>query len=179
MRQGELMGLEWKHINLITNTINIQQASQYVPGKGTFLKKPKNETSCRLVAIPLAVTQMLKEHKKQQNENRLLLGDKWEHCDRVFTQAFGKPMYPQTMSKWFPTFLRRHELPHMNFHGLRHTCASLLIADGATSVDLSKRLGHSNVSTTQNIYSHSFQKADEKLSDKMANILTNATRKKA
>jgi len=179
MRQGEIMGLEWKHIDFSSNIIRVEQAAQYVPGKGTFLKAPKNETSHRVIAVPTTVMQMIKEHKKQQAEQRLLLGNKWDKSERVFTQVFGKPMYPQTMSTWFPKFLKRHQLPHMNFHGLRHTCASLLIAEGATPVDLSKRLGHSTSSTTLNIYSHSFQKADERLSEKMSAILQNATVKKA
>jgi integrase len=122
---------------------------------------------------------MLKEYKKQQSEARLLLGDKWHKTESVFTQSDGKPMHPATMSGWFPSFLSRHKLPHMNFHGLRHTCSSLLIADGATAVDLAKRLGHITPSTTLNIYSHAFQKSDEKLAGKMADILANVTRKKA
>lgn len=175
MRQGEIMGLEWKHIDLSSGTIRVEQAAQYIPGQGNFLKLPKNEYSRRVVAAPPAVMQLLKEHKVAQNEIRLQLGSKWQGDDRVFTQYNGKPMYANSMSNWFPDFAKRHNLPHMNFHGLRHTCASLLIADGATVSDLSKNLGHSNSSTTLNVYSHSFQKANEKLASKMGDILSKAT----
>lgn len=150
-----------------------------MPKQIASVKPPKNESSRRLLAIPVVVMAMLEEHRRQQDELRRELGPKWNQCehpkDFVFTQRNGKAMFPGTMSKWFPDFLARHKLPHLNFHGLRHTCASLLIAEGATPTDLSKRLGHSTANTTLAVYAHSFKKADEKLADKMASILQNVT----
>jgi integrase len=172
MRQGELMGLEWKHFDLDKKTISIQQCAQYLPGKGIFLKDPKNETSKRLISVPASVMELLKRYKKEQAAERLQMGDKWQASDRLFTTWDGRPMYPNEMSSWFPKFLKRHKLPHLNFHGLRHTSATLLIAEGATATDLSRRLGHSNTSTTMNIYAHSLQKADNVLASKMDNILS-------
>ncbi|MPM23021.1 hypothetical protein SDC9_69483 [bioreactor metagenome] len=152
--------------------IHIEQCAQYLPGKGVFLKDPKNESSKRLISIPQCVTDILKQHKKNQAVDRLQMGNKWMASDRVFTSWDGRPMYPNEMSSWFPRFLGRHNLPHLNFHGLRHTSATLLIAEGATATDLSRRLGHSTTSTTMNIYAHSLQKADDLLANKMDSILT-------
>lgn len=175
MRQGEIMGLTWKHIDFENNTISVEQAAQYLPGKGFFLKEPKNESSKRLISVPASVVNLLRAYKKGQAEERLQLGDKWQASDMVFTTWDGRPMFPIEMSSWFPRFLKRHSLPHLPFHGLRHTSATLLIAEGATATDLSKRLGHSTTSTTMNIYAHSLQKADSVLANKMDLILNSKT----
>ena len=177
MRQGEIMGLTWKHINFDSNSIQVQQAAQYLPGQGVFLKDPKNETSKRTISVPPSVMDTLKQYKKHQAEERLKLGDKWKASDMLFTSWDGRPMYPNEMSSWFPKFLKRHNLPHLPFHGLRHTSATLLIAEGLTATDLSRRLGHSTTSTTMNIYAHSLQKADEAAAQKMNNILTGSNKK--
>lgn len=171
MRQGEIMGLTWKHIDFEKNTIRVEQSAQYLPQKGVFFKEPKNESSKRLIAIPSSVMEFLKHFKKHQAEERLKLGDKWQASDLLFTTWAGKPMFPNEMSSWFPRFLAKHQLPHLPFHGLRHTSATLLIAEGATATDLSRRLGHSTTSTTMNIYAHSLQKADTLLAQKMNSIL--------
>ncbi len=175
-RQGELMALEWQHIDFDTGTIKIEQASQYLPKRGTFTKSTKNNT-VRTVQVPLMVIEALKAYRHEQNIERLKLGSLWQAGNRIFVSETGRPMYPSTMSSWFPKFLRRHKLRHLPFHGLRHTSASLLIAQGATSVDLSKRLGHSTTTTTMNIYAHSFEKADSELSQKMDTILSNKSTK--
>ena len=177
MRQGEIMGLTWKHVNYDSNFIQVQQAAQYLPGKGRFLKDPKNETSKRTISVPSTVMDILKQYKKHQAEERLQLGDKWKASDMLFTSWDGQPMYPNEMSTWFPKFLKRHNLQPLPFHGLRHTSATLLIAEGLTATDLSRRLGHSTTSTTMNIYAHSLQKADEVAAQKMGNILSGSNKK--
>jgi len=173
LRQGELMGLEWQHVNYGNKTIDVQQASQYLPGIGTFTKEPKNESSKRLVSVPPSVMHILNELKQAQEEERTNLGDKWEESGRLFTKWNGSPMYANEMSSWFPRFLRKHALPPLPFHGLRHTSATLLIAEGTSVVDLSRRLGHSKTSTTMDIYVHSLKNADTATADKMEAILKN------
>lgn len=177
MRQGEIMGLEWRHVDFSNNTIKIEQCAQYLPGIGEFLKDPKNETSKRTVSVPTSIIDLLKKYQKEQMEQKTLLADKWQGSERLFTTWDGNPMQPIQMSTWFPKFLKRHNLPHIPFHGLRHTNATLLIANGATATDLSRMLGHANTTTTLNIYTHSFQNANTLLADKMGNILNNISDK--
>jgi integrase len=74
-------------------------------------------------------------------------------------------MHPDTISSWFPKFLKRHGLPHLPFHGLRHTAATLLINKGIPLKNVSGRLGHADVGTTGNIYSHFLQSADRVIAD--------------
>jgi integrase len=171
LRLGELMGLKWNHINFDNNTIEIVQANQYLPGKGLFTKDPKTETSKRLITMPKEIMDLLKNYKKEQNIEKLKKGSLWTDTGYIFTQWNGKPMYPYTFSEWFPKFLKKHGLRHITFHQLRHTSATLLINAGENIRAISARLGHSNTSTTMNIYAHALKSADKDAADKIANYL--------
>lgn len=167
MRRGELMGLKWKAIDLENRNVDISQSSQYVSGYGTFIKDPKNDTSKRLVAIPPHVINHLKQYKIWQESEKEKAGDFWEDRDWLFTQWNGRPMHPDTISQWFPNFIKRHDLPKITFHGLRHTNASLLITDGMDIVSLSKHLGHSLPSTSMNMYGHKLKRAERESSNRL------------
>lgn len=170
-RQGELMGLEWKHIDFKHNEVTIEQSAQYLPGRGIFIKDTKNDSSNRTVPIDRPVMDALKYYKEQQDAERQKLGDQWQASDRLFTSWNGNPMYPNQMSSWFPRFLQRHKLPHLNFHGLRHTSATLLIAEGGTPVEVAQMLGHSTPSTTMTVYAHALKERERALARKMGKIL--------
>ena len=71
----------------------------------------------------------------------------------------------------FKKFLKAHDLPALNLHGLRHTSASLLLANGAPMTDVSHRLGHSRVSTTMDIYSHAYEEGNARLADQIASLV--------
>ena len=74
-------------------------------------------------------------------------------------------MHPQTLTHWFPKFLKRNKLPHLNFHGLRHTSATFLISQGMDIQTVAGRLGHSTSATTQNVYSHFLESKDRQAAD--------------
>ncbi len=144
--RGELMGLEWKDIDIDNCTLEVRQASQYLPGKGCFVKDPKNESSKRLISVPVNSIALLKKWKAQQSKKRLKVGDLWhkqnEKCEEenwVFTTWDGRQMHPDTPTKWFNKFLAEKKLPHIPWHGLRHTSATLLIADGSDIREVSGR----------------------------------------
>jgi integrase len=132
LRRGELMGLEWQDIDFSQNTLVVRQASQYLPQIGSFTKEPKNETSKRLVTLPESVTALLRQYKAHQAEERLKVGDLWQGSDRLFTTWDGQPMHVDTITKWFPKFLRRHDLPALPFHGLRHYSCDTSYRSGLT-----------------------------------------------
>lgn len=200
-RAGELMGLEWKDIDFDKVQLMIRQVSQYLPGKGIFTKEPKNETSIRTIGVPLSVITLLKQYKKHQAEERLKVGDLWKGSDRVFTTWDGRPGHPGWPSQWFPKFLARTiihkpcnkvignktlcphcekdvregdviKLPPLPFHGLRHTAATLMIGQGSPLKNVSSRLGHSNISTTSDIYGHALKSVDRDIADKLDTIFS-------
>jgi integrase len=82
-------------------------------------------------------------------------------------------MHPDTITSWFPKFLERHGLPYIKFHALRHTSATLLIAEGVPLKNVSARLGHADTRTTANIYAHALRSVDEEAAVKMDKIITN------
>ena len=132
---------------------------------------------------------LLREYKVWQNGEKAILGDLWNaDCTNIFTALDGRPMFPSTISKWFNNFIRRHNesimnddtitqedkdkyiLDNVNFHGLRHTSATILINQGVDVTTVSKRLGHARTSTTTDIYSHSLKKSDREASNKLENL---------
>lgn len=171
LRIGELMGLTWDNIDFENNTIDIVKASQYLTGKGTFEKQPKNETSVRRISMPAPIMSILKEYRVWWLEQKLKCGDLWKNSDRLFVTWDGQPMFTYTLTNWFPEFLKRHNLPKITPHGLRHTMASLLDSQGMETSKISKRLGHARISTTLDIYTHVFKKADTAAADLLENTL--------
>jgi integrase len=189
LRRGELCGIEWQDIDLQENLLTVNRASQSLSGLGTFSKAPKNYSSNRTITIPQGIIPLLKEFKAWQNEERLQLGDKWHSSDRLLTKWNGLPMHVDTPSKWFRKFLNRYndsidndkeltkeqkqekKLPIIRFHDLRHTSGSLLIAKGIPLKNVSSRLGHVDIRTTGNIYSHALQSVDKQASNIMNDII--------
>lgn len=154
VRLGELMGLEWNDIDFKNKEIIINKASQYLPEKGVYTKEPKTSSSYRNVSIPDSVIEMLQEYKKWYDSQKELCGEFWNDSDRLFVQDNGKPMHPDTVSKWFGKFIRKIGLPVINFHGIRHTNATLLISQNVDVAVVAARLGHAQISTTFNFYVH-------------------------
>ena len=154
VRLGELMGLEWDDINFREGIVSINRSSQYLADKGVFTKVPKTESSIRDVAIPDFVVSLLEEYKCWYDEQKYQYGELWIDSNRLFVQADGRPMHPSTISKWFEKFVAQIGLPVINFHGLRHTNATLLIAQNIDVSVVAARLGHAQITTTLNFYVH-------------------------
>lgn len=179
MRRGELCGLCWDDIDFENCIIDINKSSLYVSSRGIFDDDTKNKSSRRVIKIPAPVIELLKQHETEQIKTRLLLGDTWFDSKKVFTRWDGKPIHPDTLSGWFHDFIKKNDLPEITLHSLRHTNATLMIANGTDIKTVSKRLGHSNVTTTGNIYTHAIKTADEKAADTLQDILTPSKSKKA
>ncbi len=160
-RLGEVMGLEWRDIDSKAKTIEIRQASQYLPGQGTFTKATKNETSARKISVNATLIKLIEEYQEDQREKGFICRDN----NPLFVTWDSKPMNTYTITKWFPKFLERNKLPHLNFHGLRHTSATFLISHGMDIQTVAGRLGHSTSATTQNVYSHFLESKDRQAAE--------------
>lgn len=154
VRLGELMGIEWQDVNFKTGIVSINRSSQYLADKGIFTKTLKTESSYREVAIPDFVVSLLEEYKLWYDKQKSFYGELWTNSNRLFVQADGKPMYPSTISKWFVKYVAQIGLPVINFHGLRHTNATLLISQNIDVAVVAARLGHAQITTTYNFYVH-------------------------
>lgn len=170
-RLGELAGLEWSDIDLKNGIISINKSSQYLSDKGIFTKSPKTESSVREVAIPDFIVSLLKEYKLWYEEQKSFCGELWTDSNRLFVQADGKPMHPSTISKWFVKYVSQIGLPVINFHGLRHTNATLLISQNIDVAVVAARLGHAQITTTFNFYVHPIISHNRNAGNALENLL--------
>ena len=171
VRLGELMGLEWQDVDFKNGIISINRSSQYLSDMGVFTKVPKTESSIREIAIPEFIISLLEEYKLWYEEQKSIYGELWTNSDRLFVQADGKPMHPSTISKWFVKYVGQIGLPVINFHGLRHTNASLLVAQNVDIAVISARLGHAQISTTLDFYVHPLLSHNRKAGYALENLL--------
>ena len=171
VRLGELMGLEWQDVDFKNGIISINRSSQYLSDIGVFTKVPKTESSIREIAIPEFIISLLEEYKLWYEEQKSIYGELWTDSDRLFVQADGKPMHPSTISKWFVKYVGQIGLPVINFHGLRHTNASLLVAQNIDIAVISARLGHAQISTTLDFYVHPLLSHNRKAGYALENLL--------
>ena len=171
VRLGELMGLEWQDVDFRNGIISINRSSQYLSDMGVFTKVPKTESSIREIAIPEFIISLLEEYKLWYENQKSLYGELWTNSDRLFVQADGKPMHPSSISKWFVKYVSTIGLPVINFHGLRHTNASLLVAQNVDIAVVSARLGHAQISTTLDFYVHPLLSHNRKAGYALENLL--------
>ena len=169
-RRGEIMGLKWQNVDFKKCEIKIWNNLQYTPENGTYEDTPKTGAS-RYVIVEQSVMRLLAQHKKEQTLARFRLGELWNDTGYCFTQENGKPMHPNSITDYLLKFAKKYDLPHINPHKFRHTQASILYAAGIDPITISKRLGHQQVSTTQNIYAHMVAKADAEASSAVADVL--------
>ena len=171
VRLGELMGLEWQDVDFKNGIISINRSSQYLSDMGVFTKTPKTESSIREIAIPEFIISLLEEYKLWYEDQKSIYGELWTNSDRLFVQADGKPMHPSSISKWFVKYVSTIGLPVINFHGLRHTNASLLVAQNVDIAVVSARLGHAQISTTLDFYVHPLLSHNRKAGYALENLL--------
>lgn len=169
-RRGEILGLKWPSVDFKGNRIHIENSVLYSVDRGVYEDTPKTETSIRWVTLPMETMALLREWKMYQDGERLRLGDDYQDNGFVFCQQNGQPMHPDSVTDWMKKFAKRHGLPHLHPHALRHSMASLLYFKGMDSVSISKRLGHAQVSTTANIYAHVIEEADQRSADILADV---------
>lgn len=163
-RRGELIALHWSNIDFEKGMVRIERSAYKLTGTPEKLKDPKNRSSIRTLTIPEYCCKLLTTYHAEQTAERIKLGTLWQDGDFIFTQWNGKEMNPDTASKWFSAFLKRHNLPHVKFHALRHSSATLALQDGANIKAVAAHLGHSQLSTV-NRYIHALGSADKALAE--------------
>lgn len=176
-------------ISVLSNKADTVKYLNNLLNRNIVIKSPKTEKSSRIITISKSVIELLAQHQHEQKVKQVKAANKWcKGYNWIFTDDFGNIMHPYTPSKWFHSFIAKHNTTIMNndeikvddkakyllkevtFHGLRHTAASLLISMGKDVVTVSKRLGHSNSGTTLKIYAHAFEKLDRDAADSLDGI---------
>ena len=156
LRQSEALAARWGDIDLDRGTLSVQRSLQRIDAEWLFLE-PKTARSRRTLPLPAAVVTALREHRARQLQERLRLGRAWEGDkwgDLVFTDEAGGPLSGFHVRRRFYALLAVAGLPAMRYHDLRHGAASLMAAQGVPMRTAMEMLGHSQISTTANIYAH-------------------------
>lgn len=157
-RRSELLGLEWGDLDFEHHTVTVRRTSHYTKSRGIYSDTTKTVNSQRSLKLPDCVFTVLRQHKEAQTQLRMLCGPAWEDTERLFTGKKGGVMSPGTPYHWLERFCKRNGLRFLGVHQFRHLNAALLITSGVDARTVSAALGHSQVSTTLNIYSHTLQK---------------------
>lgn len=133
--------------------------------------EPKSAHSRRTVTMPKVVVTALTRHRKAQLEERLAAGGDWEDSRLTFTTPFGAALDSRNVSRVFHELLTAAALPSVRFHDLRHTAATLLLAQGVDPRTIMETLGHSQISLTLNTYSHVLPALQISAAEKMDALL--------
>ena len=169
-RRGEIVGLKWDRVNWKDSSIRIDTTLNYTPERGVYESTTKTGAE-RTIRLPKETMDLLHQYRIWQIETRLACGDRWQETPYVFTGECGGYMAPDTLSGYLTRFEKKYNLPHIHAHKFRHSMASVLYFSGADPVSISKRLGHAQVSTTQNIYSHLIEQADTQSAERIADAI--------
>ena len=170
VRQGEALALGWEDVDLDAGTLTVRRALRRVGGSLQFVE-PKTRLSRRSVALPGFAVAALRNHRKRQLQERLWAGSKWRSSDLVFTTSIGTPLDGSSVTHRLQRLLAQAGLPRLRFHDLRHSAATLLLAQGVHPRIVMETLGHSQISLTLNTYSHVIPSLQRQAADRMEDIL--------
>lgn len=178
LRRSEVLGLRWDSIDFERDTITIKHilTETKVDGKNTIIAADRAKTLSSLRSLPLVSNfrDKLLALKEQQKENKRVCGNSYnyQYDGYIFVDALGNIFKPDSVSENFAKLLKQNGLRHIRFHDLRHSCASLLLANDISMKQIQEWLGHSDISTTANIYSHLDFKSKVASANVMDGIMT-------
>ena len=167
-RRGEVVGIMWDAVNLKTGEVKIFRNAQYTAGKGTYITTTKNRKN-RVLYLNPAVVSVMKEWKLAQMKYMLAQGYPMEGF--CFTRENGKVLNPQAPTSYLARFGKKYGVENLHPHALRHTMATISIANGADIVSVSEKLGHSETSVTLDVYSHVNKQAQKRANQVLSQAL--------
>lgn len=173
LRRGEALGLQWEDIDFKQGIITVKNNYTKVDNKD-MLTTPKTDKSTRKITMLDLTSEILSKWQVEQKKNKLLLGKEYNNNNFVCTWEDGRPVRPDYISQQFSRVIKKLGLPSVRFHDLRHTHATMLLLQNVSPKVVSKRLGHSNISTTYDIYAHVLPEMEREAADKLNDLFKNA-----
>jgi integrase len=177
LRKGEALGLSWADIDLDATApkLTIRRALKKDARERTYLDEPKTSRSRRTIHLPGTLVEVLRRHKVRQAEQRLAFGEgwggRWSDEDLVFTTSIGTALDPNRVNRQVQAIAVEAGLGRWTPHELRHSAASLLIAQGVPLKTISEMLGHSSIRVTADVYGHLFDDARAEVATAMESAL--------
>ena len=181
MRQGELLALTWKDINFDDSSIEVNKNVKYVcevtkDSRSSYkmeVQTPKTKGSIRTVNIPNFLVKVLRTYKRSQLEVKLKLGNLYEDNNLVFATPTGTYIDSSNLIRRLRSILKKNNMRSIKFHDLRHTYATRLFELDENPKTVQKLLGHSNISTTLDTYTHVLENVKEKAVSKLDDLYIN------
>lgn len=173
-RRSEVIGLKWSAIDFENDTITIDHTITQSNGKLIIRDKTKTKSSKRTLPLEPIVKSFLIELKEKQEKNKELCGDSYnkDYLEYICVDNCGNIIRPDYVTETFLKLLKRKNLKIIRFHDLRHTCASILLKNGANMKEIQAWLGHSNYNTTANLYAHLDSSSVNNTGKVMANVFS-------
>lgn len=170
-RRSEVLGLRWEAIDFNNDTIIVKNTVVTVGGNILEDDITKTKSSFRTLPLDVTMKKYLKEQRLKQKENKLFYGDTYQENDFICKWENGQPFKPDYITRTFSRILEENNLPKIRFHDLRHSAASMLLKMGFTLKEIQEWLGHSDISTTANCYSHLQFEAKVNMANKIGKML--------
>ncbi len=170
LRQGEALGLRWSDVDLDMGYIRINRQLQRVDHKYELVE-PKTARSRRHLAVPGAIVGALRAHKERRDAEREAARGRWHDSNLVFCRPDGYPLSASVVTHRFQEVLEKAGLARRRFHDLRHSCATLLLAQGVSPRVVMDVLGHSQISLTMNTYAHVLPELRRDAADRMSDLI--------
>ncbi len=170
-KQSEALGLQWADVDPADGTLTVRRGLHRVGGQGLVYEEPKAERSRRTVALPTQLVEALVAHRAAQREERIAAGPLWKDNDLVFAQVNGRPI--ERKSDWhsWKALLREAGVREVRLCDGRHTAATLLLSEGVHPRVVMEVLGHAQMRTTTDTYSHVLPALGRDAADRMGNAL--------
>jgi integrase len=171
MRQGELLALRWQDVDMESAVVSVRRTLTRSGGRVAF-GEPKTKKSRRSIRLTPQAVEALRSHLERQLRDMEILGDRYQDLGLIFTTDTGGLINPSNLrQRSFAPLLKRAGLPHMRFHDLRHTCATLLLSRGVHPKFVQELLGHATIAITLDTYSHVMPNMGDATARAMADAL--------
>ncbi|MEA2594030.1 MAG: hypothetical protein QOF01_499, partial [Thermomicrobiales bacterium] len=171
MRQGELIGLRWQDVDLARGVLVVRRTLTRDAKGNRAYGDPKSLQGRRTISLGAETVAGLRTHRTAQLERRLRLGPAWNDEDAVYDRGDGRSLAARTLVTRFKRLLAAASVPEIRFHDLRHTGATLMIANGVPAKVVSERLGHASISITLGLYAHVQEGMQRDAADRLEEML--------
>jgi integrase len=171
LRRGEVRGLRWQDIDWKQSRLHVRKNLIRIVDRVPVLDELKTKGSRRTIPLPPLFLAALRSHQARQADERLKAGGEWHNYDLVICDELGFPVPDGTFVYRFKRNLRQAGLPNIHFHDLRHSCATLLAAEGVPPRVIMEILGHSNLGVTTLVYTHAVDDGKRSAVDALEQLL--------
>jgi integrase len=175
LRRGELLGIKWDDLDFTRGTLAVRRSRSRSASGNWETGAPKTTSGRRSVALPRSVVDALRLHRTRQGEYRLRLGSAYRDEGWVFAGALGGPLHVNSLVCRFERLMTRAAVPRLRFHDLRHTAATLMLANGEHPKKVQAQLGHANIAITLDRYSHVTEGMQHEAADRLDVLLEQAS----